>query len=1519
MNDTWQGFPLSPQQLHLWRQQQAAGVAPFVQCAVSILGDLEFEKLRAALETLTGRYEVLRTRLPYIAGFGMLLQVVDAECRLRVDLADLTVLEPACQQEEVGRMLATFRDIPFDLKEGPLLRWVLVRLGASRHKLLLTVSAYCADRATLTNLVRKIAACYGGDSAEADAESLQYPVIAEWLNELLQSKDSEPGRRHWRKLGSAGLPSVGLPFENRSGFQVPFRPLRLWRRIDGSLLAQIERAVGAHGTSLEAFLLVCWQTLLARAAGQDEVAIGVTFEGRTYEELQSALGPLARTLPVRCRPDLAAPLASALRRTEESLQQSYEWQECFAWEDWLAEGMGGDGFFLPFAFELERQPEDLTERGLSFAIESCSTSNCRFELRLACLRRPDELILHLEYDPGVLPESWVAHLAEQLIALLHSALEHPEMPLWELSLVGPAVRKQLLEDFNRSELDFPRGLSVHDLFAQQAARNPDDPAVEIDGVRLSYRELDGLANRLAHRLWRAGVGPEVRVALYLERSLEMCVGILGTLKAGGCYVPIDPTYPAERVGFVLQDACPAVVLTQPLLAARLTAGRAQVICLDDGWQELQGESAGCFGLRVLAGQAAYVFYTSGSTGTPKGVIVSHEAIYNLIAWSLRTFPCDGRTRLLQKTAYSFDASVWEIFVPLLSGGLLVLALPGGQMDAAYLARACREHGITDLQLVPSQLRVLVEQPELAECRDSLKRVFCGGELLSQDLASELLRRTDAQLINFYGPTEAAVNVLFWICECPSRRSVVPLGRPLANTRIYILDRWLRAVPVGTPGEIHVGGTGLARGYLGRADLTAQSFVPDPIIGKPGERLYRTGDLARFMPDGEIEFLGRADHQVKIRGQRIELGEIESLLERHPAILQAVVQAREDEPGNQRLVGYVVPSGDVAVASPELRSWLLSKLPAYMVPSAFVVLERLPCLANGKVDRRALPAPSEIFKAEDFSAPRTATEELVAQIWGGLLGVARVGLGDNFFELGGHSLLATQVISRVRDTLGVKLPLRDLFAWPTVAELARKIDLLRCGGSDLLPPLAPVRREGKLPLSFAQQRLWSLAQLEPENPAYNVYMPVRLIGSLHRAALERALNEIVRRHEVLRTSFLFQAGEPCQHIVDSFSLTLPWIDLRGLGPERREEEARRLALADAQRPFDLERAPLFRPALLLLNAEESMLLFTMHHIVSDGWSMGVLLNEVVALYLAFEQGEPPNLPKLPIQYADFSYWQRSWLVGSTLEAHLAFWRRHLAGAPQALELPTDHTRPTEPTYRGERQIFKLSAQLSASIGELCLLEGTTPFMIFLATLYTLFYQYSGQTDIVIGSPIANRSRLETEGLIGFFVNTLALRVQLSGGMSFRGLLGQVRELVLDASHHQDLPLERLVEELQPERRLGRTPFYQVVFTMQNAPVPVIDLPRLTLAPVAVENCTAKFDLTFNIWQTDQGFSGSIEHSSDLFESSTIRKMWRHLEHLFDGIVQEPGASLDSLEIFSDEEKDLFDRQIQVRELESEFLF
>ena len=1077
---------------------------------------------------------------------------------------------------------------------------------------------------------------------------------------------------------------------------------------------------------------------------------------------------------------------------------------------------------------------------------------------------------------------------------------------------------------------------IHQWFELQAARNPELTALVFAERRMTYGEFNARANQLAHRLRQLGVGPDVIVGLLMERSFELMIALFGVLKAGGAYLPLDPEYPDERLRFMIDDAAMPIVLTQKHLLDSIPPNcPVPVLALDDERENLARESVDNPPINVSELNLAYCIYTSGSTGQPKGTLNTHTGISNRLCWMQDAYQLTEADHVLQKTTFSFDVSVWEFFWPLMTGASLVLARPGAQSDWPYMVRLIREQGITTMHFTPSMLRAFLREPGVEQCT-SLKRMICSGEALTFDLQQLFFEKLPlVELHNLYGPTEAAVDVTWWQCEKNSTSPVVPIGRAIANTQIYVLDSQLNAVPDGVEGELYIGGVQLARGYLNRADLTAEKFIPDA-HGPYGARLYRTGDLARYRADGNVEYLGRIDHQIKLRGIRIELGEIEAALNTHPQVQETVVMARENGVDDQRLIAYVaIEQNGTHDMTAEFRRYLREKLPEHMVPTAYIALASLPHLANGKVDRKALPAVDLSERRVEYVAPRTNVEKTLSEIWSEVLEKDRVGIHDDFFNLGGHSLLATMVITRVRQALEVELPQRVFFEAPTVAELAERVEEIKRSRAKpevkvvsepakSLNELSATERaalvmrlkkkpaettseesiprrkdSGPVALSFAQQRLWFLEQLGDSN--YLVPATSRLLGPLDVDALERSFNEIITRHDALRSTFTTIDGQPMQIIAPRLPLTLSVLDLRHLPENERATETRRLR-EEALRPFDLERGPLFRASLLRVADEEHLLLLTMHHIVSDGWSLGVLIRELATLYENFVNGTTTSLPELPIQYADFAVWQRQWLSGEVLEGQLQYWREQLGDNPPVLELPADRTRPLVPTYKGSFITCEIGKELLDALKDLSRREGVSLYMTLLAAFKTLLARYAGQDQVIVGTPIANRNRIDIENLIGFFVNTLVLRTDVSENPRFHKFLKQIREVTLGAFAHQDVPFEKLVEELKSERDMSRTPLFQVMFSLQNSPMPELKLGEVTMTLLQDDSTTAPFDLTLDITERAHALDCLLEYSTELFDRSTAQRILNHFTNLLESIVANPHQRLRELPLLNAAERE-----------------
>jgi len=1049
---------------------------------------------------------------------------------------------------------------------------------------------------------------------------------------------------------------------------------------------------------------------------------------------------------------------------------------------------------------------------------------------------------------------------------------------------------------------------IHTLFEEQAELTPGAVAVVFEDQQLTYQELNARANQLAHHLIKCGVGPEVLVGLSVDRSLDLIVGILGILKAGGAYLPLEHEYPKERLACMIDDASITVLVTkQKLLSFIPETATAKIVLIDlippGKYGECEENPVSC----VTPDNLAYVIYTSGTSGKPKGVLVSHYNVVRLFISTDSLFafnPCDVWTLF---HSYSFDFSVWEMWGALLYGGRLIVVPYLISRSPKFFFQLLQKEQVTVLNQTPSAFRQLVQENLLLEYKKNLtlRLVIFGGDTLEVESLRpwfHVYGDSVPTLVNMYGLTEATVHATYYRLSSGdidiSVNSVI--GTPLADLQVFILDSSRQRLQADLPGELHIGGAGLARGYLNRPELTAEKFISDPFSDVPGARLYKTGDLARYRSDGTIEFLGRIDHQVKIRGFRIELGEIEAVLMQYSAIREVVAVAREDMPGDKRIVAYVVPKAGLQPTTSELRRFLATKFPEYMIPSLFIMLKSLPLTVNGKIDRRALPAPDSARpELEDFYvAPRTPVEQKIAEIWRELLGLEQVGINDNFFELGGDSLHATQVLSLIRIVFEVELPSRRLFESPTVSGLADNIQSALLTWQRIEEPaILPVARTTVLHLSFAQQRLWFLHRWEPENACYNVPFSLRITGNVNITALGESLNEIIRRHETLRTTFIEVDGKPLQKIALTFDLKLALVELS-------EEEAY-LNLAcltgeEVRRPFDLAQGLPVRATVYRLSEEEHVLIVVMHHIVTDGWSMGVFFHELSVLYGAFSEGRPSPLPDLSIQYMDFAVWQRKRLEGDILENQLNYWGRQLDGVG-TFELPTDRPRPPIQTFRGAVRSFSLTPELCEMLRSLGRRENATMFITLLAAFQTLLYRYTGQDDMAIGSPIANRNRVELEPLIGFFVNTLVLRTSLAGNPTFRELLGRVRETALEAYAHQDLPFEKLVEELNPVRDSSRSPFFQVMLVLANAPVETLEIPGLHVLLEEVDTGTAKFDLTLILTEEKGGIEGKFEYNTDLFDPDTIERMTGHFLTLLEAVAANPDEFVSRLPLLTEAER------------------
>jgi amino acid adenylation domain-containing protein len=1535
--------PLSYAQERLWFLDQLdPGQSTYnIPLALRLDGRLDLPAMAAALSEIVRRHQALRTT--FEARGEEPVQVIGPALPVPLALVDLAGLPEGLRDAEALRLATAEARRPFDLARGPVLRASLLKLrtdrdgragDAAEHAALLNVHHIASDGWSTGVLVRELASLY--EAATAGRPSplpelpIQYADFAGWQRRWLAGDVLAAQLDYWRRT-LAGVPALQLPTDRPRPAVASFRgatlPFALSEKLGGALLA-LGRTRGA---SVFMTLLAAFQALLSRGSGQEDVAVGSPIANRTRAEVEGLIGFFVNTLVLRGDLAGAPSFEALLDRTREAALGAYAHQD-LPFEKVVGEvqperDLSRSPLFqvmllLQNAQDAQASRGELRLPGLTLKPQGMEGGAAKFDLTLGLGEGPRGLVGGLEYARDLFDEATAARLLGYFETLLAGLVAHPGQPVADLPLMPEAERRQVLLDWNATGPGLASGRCLHELFAAQAARTPAATAL-VDGERRrTYGELDAWSNRLARHFRALGVGPEVRVALCVERSAAMVAAMLGVLKAGGAYVGLDPRYPKDRLAFMLEDAAAAVLVTEERLLGLLPETAAQVVRLDDAETAaaIDGESALPLpGRGALPGNLAYLIYTSGSTGRPKGVAIEHASAAAMVGWARQAFSDAALSGVLASTSICFDLSVFEIFVPLAWGGTVIVA-----ENALALSTLQAASEVTLVNTVPSALAGLLRTGGLPSGVPGGMTVNLAGEALKRELVEEIYRQPGIREVrNLYGPSEDTTYST-WTTVAPARSAAdrpPAIGRPLAGTRVYLLDVRLAPVPLGGPGELYLAGAGLARGYLGRPDLTAERFVPDAFSTSPtppttgGERLYRTGDLARYRPDGDLDYLGRIDHQVKVRGFRIELGEIEAALAAHPAVAEAAVLVRDEAEGDRGLVAYVAarePANavDAGTLAATLRGDLRRQLPDYMVPGRFAVLPRLPLTPNGKVDRKALvalavDASGEAGERGGYVAPRTPVEELLAGIWGQMLGISAVGANDNFFDLGGHSLLVTRMVSRIAETFGVELPLRRLFEAPVLAAQAAQIAAAQAGREAMAPPIVPLptsAREGGLPLSFAQERLWFIDQFDPGRATYNVPTALRAVGRLEVGLLAAALQEIVRRHESLRTTFAVSAvggGQAVQVIAPEGEIPFPVVDLSGLPEAVRGPLAERLVAAGAWRPFDLATGPLLRAQVLRLGQEEHALLLTMHHIVSDGWSMEILIREIATLYRAFVEGEAPALPPLPIQYGDFAVWQRGWLTGAVLESQLAYWRERLAGAPPVLDLPIDHPRPAVHTWNGERLGRPLPVALSAGLREV-LRSGqrgqSTLFMGLLAAWDALLLRWTGQSDLSVGTPIAGRTHREVFGLIGFFVNTLVLRVRLAGRPTFGDVLQRAREAALGAYDHQDVPLEKLVEELAVERSLEHTPLFQVMLIVQQGEgagggsgAGELALPGLVLSPLGSDSRTAKFDMTL-IFQQGQpgkdGLNAVLGYNTDLFRRDTVLRLLGQLEGLLAGMTAEP---------------------------------
>ncbi|MBH8578109.1 amino acid adenylation domain-containing protein [Nostocaceae cyanobacterium CENA369] len=1537
----------------------------FEQFQLTLHGNLDAGIFERAWQILVERHSVLRTLFVW-KNRKQAVQVVRKQVNLPWSNLDWRMLSQQEREIRLNSFLEADKKQGFELDKAPIMRCALIRVADETYEFVWSFHHLLLDGWSWPIIFKELFYIY---ESIQQGKQLNLPPsrpFRDYIN-WLQQQDLAGAKEFWqRNLEGFSAPTpliVERPIGQSSHQQLYIDVL--CHNLSAQTTTALKTFAQQHHLTLATLIQAAWALLLSRYSGESDVVFGTTVSGRppVLSGVESMVGVFINTVPAR----LKIPEQTDLLTWLQLLQEEYIEREQYSYTP-LVDIQGVSEIpRTQLLFEslvvIENYPINATLQELPGNLsigEIQDKGQTNYPLTVVAIPG-EEMTVKISYDRDRFQADIIDRMAGHFLTLLEGITTNPHRTPGELPLLTPAEEDLLLREWNATAAAHPINRCIHQLFEEQVAKNPQALAVVYDKQQLTYQELNQQANKIAHHLQRLGVKQDIPVGICVERSsktllkasLDATIAILGTLKAGGVCVPLDPHYPPERLAFMLQDSQAPVVLTQSRWRSLLEGNTTRhLIMLDDDAEVISQESAENPQIEVTAENLAYLIYTSGSTGTPKGTIVPHRSLTNLVAHHQAKMATG--VGVLQFASLSFDVSYHEISVAWGFGGTLYLIPECDRKDLDKLIQLLANNPIGKAFLPVTLWQQLAEiYGEQVHLFNNIREaIACGEQLqITQPMIKLFKRLPNCTLYNFYGPTEADLVTAYTFSQNPDEWPIYPpIGKPAVNVQVYLLDRNLQPVPIGVPGELYVSGDGLARGYLHRPDLTNQKFIPNPFQEAGGRRqkaegrrqeaeensstqhsalptqhsalseklragvppveqtsvtqhLYKTGDLAKYLPDGNIQFLGRIDDLVKVRGFRVELGEVEAVLSKHPQINQAVAKVFGESAREKYLAAYFVPIPGETIKVEQLRTFLSEQLPDYMMPSAFVEMESFPLTPNSKVNRRALPEPSNSRPelSQTYVEPRTPTEEILAGIWQDVLGLEKVGIYDNFFDLGGHSLLATQVIALTRKAFGIELPLLSLFESPAIAPLAQKIATAKAPNRQELA-LTKLPSSGEtIPISLIQLEFWFFDQFYPGNPIYNLPLIYRITGALNEKALEESLREIVRRHETLRSTFQVKNGQVVYATIDEPVFDFCVIDLRHIPAAERETQVKQLAEQEIKQPFDLARGPLLRSKLWRLDEQEYLFIAVTHHIVADGWSFSILTQELAELYAAFCEGKPSPLKDLPITYSDFAQWQRQWLKGEVLASQLQFWQKHLGISPPILQLPTDYPRPPVRTFESAVKSVVISQKLTDALKTLSQQEGVTLFMTLLAAFQTLLFAYTKQENIIVSSALANRTRVEIERLIGFFVNLLPFCTNLGGNPSFRELLGRVREVALGVYAHQEMPLIKLVEELQPVRDPSYTLINQVMFVFQNTPEDNLEFSNLILKEELIAKDTkdtAEFDLELTLEETSTGIEGLLVYRTDLFTDATITKMVDNFLILLEKITINSNQRLNEIILISE---------------------
>lgn len=1495
-------IPLSFSQERLWFIHQLEGSLQYhVPAVLGLKGKLNKEGLTHSLKEIINRHEILRTVIMQEDGQGYQLVLNAANWQLDIKEGATFSDDKKALQQYINQLIKK----PFDLSKDYLMRATLINLSEAENIMVVTMHHIASDAWSMSILVKEVVELYSafdeGRAAQLAPMQLQYADFAIWQRQHLQGSVVNEKINYWKnKLDDVA--ALQLPVDFARPVIRGSHGAALKSAVDKQLTAQLQELSQQQGATLFMVLLTVFKTLMYRYSGQQDISVGTSIGNRPQQELESLVGFFVNTLALRSSVEGDLKFTDLLKQVKTTTLEAYQHQEVpfeKVVEAVVKERDASRSPLFQVMLVLLNTPEvtELRFGDVELTNETFTSNISKFDITFFVNETSNGLEISVEYSTDLYRSSTIERMMEHFNQLLQSVVKAPEQKIGLLPMLTPTEQHQLQHGWNKATVDYPTNASIAGLFTEQAIKTPEATAIVFEENKLTYKELNERANQLANYLVKKGVKANTLVPLFIDRSTDMLVAMVGILKAGAAYVPIDTAFPSERISYMLEDTDAKLIVSSIKGSDQLKSiigDDVEIIELDSINLILNGQPNTDPAIKILPQDTAYLIYTSGSTGKPKGVMVTHQNLGDYVFGLDKQIGIGTCKTYALVSTIATDLGNTVIFSSLLLGGALHVFSKESVSNAAVLQEYFSDNKIDCLKIVPSHWKALSQDDELLIPK---KLLIFGGEALPAEVVTSIYQTgTACTIVNHYGPTETTIGKLLHITKRENSYSgIIPIGKPFSNTQVYILSKELQLCPAGVPGQLYIAGDGVAKGYLNNEALTKEKFIQNPFASNSESKMYATGDLVKYQEDGNIMFLGRVDDQVKIRGYRVELGEIENVLQQSAQVSQAVVLAKEDKQGTKRLVAYIVPDGYFEREA--IVAYLNEQLPEYMVPGILVELVSLPLTANGKIDRKALPDPDASEQLVDqYVAPRNEAEHQLATIWEDVLEVDQVGVNDDFFELGGHSLLAIRLISAIRKEMDIEIPISDVFDYPTVAALAARFN--KNTHTDILPPITKVdQRPSDIPLSFSQERLWFIDQMDG-SIQYHVPAVLKLSGTLNVKAMAAALNEVVNRHEVLRTVMVAKEGQPFQVIKEKDKWELALID--GTIYKNDDADLQHYIQEILQQPFDLSKDYMLRGHLINVGSDENYLVINIHHIASDGWSRSVLVKELVALYETFDNNRPAPLPEMALQYVDYSIWQRTYLSGETLQQKLGYWKNNLDGVA-TLELPTDFVRPAIQTVSGSIRNFEIDNKLSAGIREFCQQQGTTLYMTLLSVFNVLLHRYSGQEDICVGTGIAGRQQKELEGLIGFFINTLAMRNTVSGDLSFKEFLQQVKQTTLNAYTHQEVPFEKVVDAVVRDRDLSRNPIFQVTFIVQNVP----DFPELKFGNVKIavekdDHLTSKFDITFSLKEKGNILEGLVEYNSDLYRAETIDRMMAHFQQLIVSVIEHPNQKIDQLQMLTAKE-------------------